>query len=156
MNSRSSRRNFLANAGILSAAGIIGPSLRLPLGAASHFADETAAEYTVRIRASAVDIGNKHIVSAVTYNDQFPGPLLRFKEGQPVAVEIHNEEGSPSVPAHGMRRMKRKPAGRGVNITRTTGPGRICTQDNTAVRSDPCTSNENTTRESTTAKYFSF
>ncbi len=128
MNSRNSRRKFLANASVLSAAGIIGPSLRLPLAAASYLDDQTAPEYTVRIRASAVDIGNKHIVSAVTYNDQFPGPLLRFKEGQPVTVEIHNdtdtpeqlhwhgqfvspdvdgaaEEGTPFVPAHGMLRI---------------------------------------------------
>jgi FtsP/CotA-like multicopper oxidase with cupredoxin domain len=82
MNSRSSRRNFLANASVLSAAGVIGPSLRLARGVSSYFEDQTAPDYTVRIRASAVDIGNKHIVSADTYNDQFPGPLLRFKEGQ--------------------------------------------------------------------------
>jgi FtsP/CotA-like multicopper oxidase with cupredoxin domain len=128
MNWRTSRREFLANAGVLSAAGVIGPSPRLPVSAASYFEDQTTPEYTVRIRASAVDIGNKHIVSAVTYNDQFPGPLLRFKEGQPVTVEIHNdtqtpeqlhwhgqfvspdvdgaaEEGTPFIPAHGMRRV---------------------------------------------------
>jgi|SRR5450432_164188 len=95
LNLRTSRREFLANGGVLSAAGVIGPSLRLLLGAASYFEDPTTPEYTVRIRASAVDIGNKHIVSAVTYNDQFPGPLLRFKEGQPVRVEIHNDTDTP-------------------------------------------------------------
>src|SRR5882762_5372503 len=128
MNARNSRRKFLANASVLSAAGVIGSSLPLILRAASYLDDQTAPEYTVRIRASAVDIGNKHIVSAVTYNDQFPGPLLRFKEGQPVTVEIHNdtdtpeqlhwhgqfvspdvdgaaEEGTPFVPAHGMLRI---------------------------------------------------
>jgi FtsP/CotA-like multicopper oxidase with cupredoxin domain len=142
LNSRSSRRNFLSNAGVLSAVGVIGPSLRLSLGAASHFADETAAEYTVRIRASAVDIGNKHVVSAVTYNDQFPGPLLRFKEGQPVTVEIHNdtdtpeqlhwhgqfvssdvdgaaEEGTPSIPAHGVRRITFTPRPAGFRFYHT-------------------------------------
>jgi hypothetical protein len=51
LNSGGSRRNFLSNAGVLSAVGVIGPSLRLSLGAASRFADETAAEYTVRIQA---------------------------------------------------------------------------------------------------------
>jgi FtsP/CotA-like multicopper oxidase with cupredoxin domain len=85
----------MANASAFSAAGLISPSFRLPFGAASYFEDETTAEYTVRIRASALDIGNKHIVSAVTYNDQFPGPLLRFKEGQPVTVEIRNDTDTP-------------------------------------------------------------
>src|SRR5258708_8954608 len=145
MNSRNSRRKFLANASVLSAAGIIGPSLRLPLAAASSLDDQTAPEYTVRIRASAVDIGNKHIVSAVTYNDQFPGPLLRFKEGQPVTVEIHNdtdtpeqlhwhgqfvspdvdgaaEGGTPFVPAHGMLRITFTPRPAGFRFYHSHNP----------------------------------
>jgi hypothetical protein len=72
MNSSTSRRKFLANASVLSAPGMIGPSVPLSFAAASHFGDQTVPDYTVRICASAVDIGNKHIVSAVTYNDQFP------------------------------------------------------------------------------------
>jgi FtsP/CotA-like multicopper oxidase with cupredoxin domain len=142
MNSRRSRRKFLANASVLSAAGVIGPSLRLPLGVASYFEDQTAPDYVVRIRASAVDIGNKHIVSAVTYNDQFPGPLLRFKEGQPVTLEVRNdtdtqeqlhwhgqsvstdvdgaaEEGTPFIPAHGMRRITFTPRPSGFRFYHT-------------------------------------
>jgi FtsP/CotA-like multicopper oxidase with cupredoxin domain len=37
----------------------------------------------------------KHIVSTITYNGQFPGPLLRFKEGQPATVEVHNDTDTP-------------------------------------------------------------
>jgi FtsP/CotA-like multicopper oxidase with cupredoxin domain len=142
MNSCSSRRNFLANAGVLSVASVIGPTLRLPLGAASYFEEQTSPDYTLRIGASAVEIGNKHIVSAVTYNDQFPGPLLRFKEGQPVTVEIHNdtntpeqlhwhgqfvstevdgaaEEGTPFVPARGTRRITFTPRPAGFRFYHT-------------------------------------
>jgi FtsP/CotA-like multicopper oxidase with cupredoxin domain len=142
MNLRSSRREFLANAGVLSAAGMIGPSLRLPLDATSHFGDETPPDYTLRIRASALDIGNKHIVSAVTYNGQFPGPLVRFKEGDPVTVEIHNdtdtpeqlhwhgqfvstdvdgasEEGTPFIPARGTRRVTFTPHPAGFRFYHT-------------------------------------
>ncbi len=142
MDSRTSRREFLANASVLSTAGMIGSSLPLTLRAASYFEDQTAPDYTVRIRASAVDIGNEHIVSAVTYNDQFPGPLLRFKEGQPATVEIHNdtdtpeqlhwhgqfvspevdgaaEEGTPFIPAHGMRRITFTPQPAGFRFYHT-------------------------------------
>jgi FtsP/CotA-like multicopper oxidase with cupredoxin domain len=142
MNLRSSRREFLANASVLSAAGVIGPSLRLPLDATSYFGDETPPEYTLRIRASAVDIGDKHIVSAATYNGQFPGPLLRFKEGEPVTVEIHNdtdtpeqlhwhgqfvstdvdgasEEGTPFIPARGTRRVTFTPRPAGFRFYHT-------------------------------------
>jgi len=91
------------------------PELRLP-------------DYVLRIGSSPVEIAPKHIVSTTTYNGKFPGPLLRFKEGQPVTVEIHNEtdspeqlhwhgqmiptdvdgaaeEGTPFIPAHRMRRI---------------------------------------------------
>jgi Putative multicopper oxidases len=142
MNSRSSRRKFLANAGVLSAAEIISSPFRLPLGAVLHFEEQTAPDYTVRIRASAVDIGNKHIVSAVTYNDQFPGPLLRFKEGHPATVAIHNdtdtpeqlhwhgqflspevdgaaEEGTPFVPPRGARRITFTPRPAGFRFYHT-------------------------------------
>ena len=52
-------------------------------------------DYVLRIAASAVEIAPKHIVSTITYNGQFPGPLLRFKEGQPVSVEVHNDTDTP-------------------------------------------------------------
>jgi FtsP/CotA-like multicopper oxidase with cupredoxin domain len=67
-------------------------------------------------------------VSVTTYNGQFPGPLLRFKEGQRVTVDVHNEtdvpeqlhwhgqvipsdvdgaaeEGTPFIAPHGSRRI---------------------------------------------------
>src|SRR5271166_5092565 len=84
--------------------------------------------YTLRIEASAIEIAPKRIVSAITYNGQFPGPLLRFKEGQSATIDVYNEtdtpeqlhwhgqlvstevdgaaeEGTPYIPAHGMRRI---------------------------------------------------
>jgi FtsP/CotA-like multicopper oxidase with cupredoxin domain len=85
-------------------------------------------DFTVRIQASPVEIAHDRIVSTVTYNGQFPGPLLRFKEDRQVSVDIFNdtdtpeqlhwhgqkipadmdgaaEEGTPYIPAHGKRRI---------------------------------------------------
>jgi FtsP/CotA-like multicopper oxidase with cupredoxin domain len=99
-------------------------------------------DYVLRIVASPIEIAPKHIVSAVTYNGQFPGPLLRFKEGQTVTVEIHNdtdtpeqlhwhgqfvptdvdgaaEEGTPFIPAHGMRRVVFTPRPAGFRFYHT-------------------------------------
>jgi hypothetical protein len=45
---------------------------------------------TLRIGPSQVEIAPKRIVSAVVYNGKFPEPLLRFKEGQPAVVDVHN------------------------------------------------------------------
>src|SRR5580692_696586 len=84
-------------------------------------------DYTIRIGTGLVEVGPQHIVSTTTYNGHVPGPLLRFKEGQQAIVDIYNdtdrpeqlhwhgqfvpvdvdgsvEEGTPSIPAHGMRR----------------------------------------------------
>ena len=101
-----------------------------------------SADYVLRIAATPIEIAPKHIVSTITYNGQFPGPLLRFKEGRPVTVEIHNdtdtpeqlhwhgqivptdvdgaaEEGTPYVPAHGMRRITFTPQPAGLRFYHT-------------------------------------
>lgn len=94
-----SRREFLKMAGTVAGAGVLGPPIPFCqselLLRSAYPAAESKADYTLRIRAAAVDIGGKHIVSATTYNDQFPGPLLRFKEGQPVTVDVHNDTDTP-------------------------------------------------------------
>ncbi len=101
-----------------------------------------AADYVLHIAATPIEIAPKRIVSTITYNGQFPGPLLRFKEGRPVTVEIHNdtdtpeqlhwhgqmvptdvdgaaEEGTPYVPAHGMRRIRFTPQPSGLRFYHT-------------------------------------
>jgi FtsP/CotA-like multicopper oxidase with cupredoxin domain len=154
MNSpRRSRRQFLANAGVLSAFGLAAramgaPDLNLgsPPSAAPRMPAESAADYTLRIAASAIEIGKNHIVSAITYNGQFPGPLLRFKEGHAVTVDLHNdtdtpeqlhwhgqfvstdvdgaaEEGTPYIPAHGMRRISFIPRPAGLRFYHTHNRG---------------------------------
>jgi FtsP/CotA-like multicopper oxidase with cupredoxin domain len=81
-------------------------------------------------------------VPITTYNGQFPGPLLRFKEGQPVMVEIFNEtdtpeqlhwhgqrvstdvdgaaeEGTPFIPAQGKQRITFTPNPSGLRFYHT-------------------------------------
>ena len=100
------------------------------------------SDYTLRIGTGLVELAPGHIVSTTLYNGQFPGPLLRFKEGQRVVVDIFNEtdtpelvhwhgqmigsdvdgaaeEGSPYVPAHGMRRVAFMPKPSGFRFYHT-------------------------------------
>jgi FtsP/CotA-like multicopper oxidase with cupredoxin domain len=121
------RRAFIKYAGLVPLTGAV-PRLSL---AAGEIAGEQA-DYTLRIGTGLVELAPDHIVSTTLYKGQFPGPLLRFKEGQPVIVDIHNdtdtpelvhwhgqmipsdvdgasEEGSPFVPPHGMRRISFAP-----------------------------------------------
>jgi FtsP/CotA-like multicopper oxidase with cupredoxin domain len=55
------------------------------------------ADFTIRIQASPVEIARDRIVSTVTYNGQFPVPLLRFKEGRQVSVDILNDTDNPGL-----------------------------------------------------------
>lgn len=122
------RRSILKYAGLASLVRGMSP--------AAQAADEPKADYTLRIGTGLVELSPGNIVSTTLYNGQFPGPLLRFKEGQRAIVDIYNdtdtpelvhwhgqiipsdvdgasEEGSPFVPAHGMQRIifVPKPAG---------------------------------------------
>jgi FtsP/CotA-like multicopper oxidase with cupredoxin domain len=101
-----------------------------------------AADYTIRIQVSPIEIAPNRIISTTTYNAQFPGPLLRLKEAQPVTVDIVNEtdapeqlhwhgqflptdvdgaaeEGTPWIPAHGKRRITFTPAPSGLRFYHT-------------------------------------
>jgi FtsP/CotA-like multicopper oxidase with cupredoxin domain len=131
------RRTLLASAGLMSLTGF---SPR-PVLAEEAAADEKA-DYTLRIANGLVELAPDHIVSTTLYNDQFPGPLLRFREGQRAVVDIRNdtdtpelvhwhgqmipsevdgaaEEGTPFVPGHGMRRIVLTPKPSGFRFYHT-------------------------------------
>ena len=48
------------------------------------------ADYTIRIATGLVELAPDRIISTTVYNGQFPGPLLRFKEGKPV-IDRHSQ-----------------------------------------------------------------
>jgi FtsP/CotA-like multicopper oxidase with cupredoxin domain len=114
------------------------------MSAAPRFAwaADDKADYVLRIATGLVELAPEHIVSTTLYNNQFPGPLLRFKQGQRVVVEVHNdtdtpelvhwhgqtipsdidgaaEEGSPYVPAHGVSRTAFVPGPSGFRFYHT-------------------------------------
>jgi FtsP/CotA-like multicopper oxidase with cupredoxin domain len=132
-----SRRRFLTGTSVLGA-GLATRGLAFAKSAikysatAAHSPEEASADYTLHIKASPLEIAPKRIISAITYNGQFPGPLLRFREAREVTVDIFNdtdtpeqvhwhgqkvsvdedgaaEEGTPFVPARGKRRIQFTP-----------------------------------------------
>ena len=142
-----SRRAFLKTASATTAASL------LPLGcshtvfaptspATSQNQATTPADYTLHIAVTPLEIAPDKIISVTTYNGQFPGPLLRFKEGKQVTVAVYNdtdtpeqlhwhgqmvpsdvdgsaEEGTPFIPAHGMRRITFTPRPAGFRFYHT-------------------------------------
>ncbi len=139
------RRTFLELGGLAALA------VRLPVPLRAEPARGAAAppgpiagpaDYTVRIGTGLVELAPDRIVSTTTYGGQCPGPLLRFKEGRRVVVDIHNdtdtpeqlhwhgqflpddvdgaaEEGTPYVPARGMRRIALVPRPSGFRFYHT-------------------------------------
>jgi Multicopper oxidase len=98
-------RTFVTGASALAGIGIAGTNrfARGLLGP-SVLAQEQAVDYTLHIKTSAIEVAPKRIISATTYNGQFPGPLLRFKEGREVTVDIHNDTDTPEqLHWHGQR-----------------------------------------------------
>jgi FtsP/CotA-like multicopper oxidase with cupredoxin domain len=138
-----SRREFLTGACAIAGARFTSTSLHLPyLGRSLQSAEQTGADYTLHIKACPIEIAPKRIISAITYNGQFPGPLLRFGAGRPVTVDIYNdtdtpeqlhwhgqkvpvdvdgaaEEGTPYIPAQGKRRITFTPGPAGLRFYHT-------------------------------------
>jgi len=147
-----SRRAFLGTAGALAGGAVLSRSSLASQAESVASVDsglgnsgmqaETPADYSLTIATKPIEIAPKRIISIATYNGQFPGPLLRFKEGQQVTVDVHNEtdtpeqlhwhgqmipvdvdgaaeEGTPFIPAHGSRRIVFTPRPSGLRFYHT-------------------------------------
>ena len=132
------RRSLLKFAGT---APLLGVAPRLGWAAGEATSNEKA-DYTLRIGTGLVELAPDRIVSTTLYNGQFPGPLIRLKEGRQAAIDIYNdtdtpelvhwhgqmipsevdgasEEGSPFVPPHGMQRIAFVPKPSGFRFYHT-------------------------------------
>ena len=129
------RREFLK----LSSLALVAPIAPVSTRVLAQNAPEGHADYTLRIQRAQVELAPQHVISTTTYNGQFPGPLVRLTEGRRVTVDIVNdtdvpeqlhwhgqmlpvdvdgaaEEGSPYIPARGMRRIAFTPGPSGLRF----------------------------------------
>jgi FtsP/CotA-like multicopper oxidase with cupredoxin domain len=132
-----SRRSLLRAAGALVPCGAL-----LGTDTGLQTTSDSPADYSLTIATKPVELAPDRIVSATTYNGQFPGPLLRLKEGERVTVDIDNqtdipeqlhwheqfvstdvdgvaEEGTPFIPPHGKRRISFIPGPSGFRFYHT-------------------------------------
>jgi FtsP/CotA-like multicopper oxidase with cupredoxin domain len=123
-----SRRKFLVTAGAVAGVSALRPLSFYGASPSVLAQPDYASRLHSTIATKPIELAPKHIVSVTTYNGQFPGPLLRFKEGQRVTVDVHNEtdvpeqlhwhgqaipsdvdgaaeEGTPLIAPHGSRRI---------------------------------------------------
>jgi FtsP/CotA-like multicopper oxidase with cupredoxin domain len=90
------RREFL---GLLGAI----PGLALPRSFSQAAAGKTAADVTLRISPVEIEIARRKTIKTIGYNGSVPGPVVRFREGQRVIVDVFNDTQEPElVHWHGM------------------------------------------------------
>jgi FtsP/CotA-like multicopper oxidase with cupredoxin domain len=139
------RRTFLKSAAATAGAALL-PSAplvaRTKTARANSNDNQSPADYTLNIATGPLELAPKKIISVTTYNGQFPGPLLRFRQGEQVTIDLRNdtdtpeqvhwhgqfvstdvdgaaEEGTPFVPAHGSRRISFVPEPSGFRFYHT-------------------------------------
>ena len=161
-NNAFSRRRFLKTTGL--AAGTLISSNAIARYTLAAQTESATPDYVLHIENSVVEIAPKRFIPVTTYNGQFPGPLLRFKEGRPVTIEIFNdtdtpeqlhwhgqrvptdvdgaaEEGTPFIPPResvASLSLPSRPAC--ASTTRTIAQAPTSRPGSTAARSDRCTS----------------
>src|SRR3984885_5911157 len=137
-----SRRKFLATTPALVGSALLSGRAGFSLMPASNQPAETKADYALTIATQPIELAPNRIVSVTVYNGQFPGPLLRFREGVRVTVDVHNdtdipeqlhwhgqsipsdvdgaaEEGTPFIPPHARRRISFVPRPSGFRFYHT-------------------------------------
>ncbi|MGO8855048.1 MAG: multicopper oxidase family protein [Steroidobacteraceae bacterium] len=82
-----SRRN------LLKLSGLVAVSASLP----AVTQEAAPPDYRLDIAPATLELSPRHKLKTLTYNGQAPGPLLRFKEGQPVTIEVTNHSDRPEV-----------------------------------------------------------
>jgi len=59
--------------------------------------DSSAPDYKLAIGTVDLDLSSKHRIRTTAYNGRVPGPLLRFREGRSVTIEVTNKTQRPEV-----------------------------------------------------------
>ena len=153
---------------LIGLAPLLGFRSRVWLGLRAA-ADDEKADHTIRIGTGLVELAPEQIVSTTLYNGQFPGPLPPVQgraasrwsisittptrrschwHGQMIPGDVDGaaEEGTPFIPAHGMRRIAFAPGPAGFRFYHThIVAGADLSRGTTPARLDPSTSSLRTT-----------
>ena len=79
---------------LLRISGFVGLAPRLT---AAFGQEASEPDYRIEIAATTLDLAPRQTVKTIAYNGQAPGPLLRFKEGRPVTIDVNNRTDRPEV-----------------------------------------------------------
>src|SRR5690348_9807798 len=92
------RRDFLKTAslsalaaGMLPAGSAVAAEMGHAMSPAPSVPLEGKAEHTLRIATGVLELAPERFVSTTMYNGDFPGPLLRLKQGQQTSIDVFND-----------------------------------------------------------------
>jgi FtsP/CotA-like multicopper oxidase with cupredoxin domain len=85
---------MLSRRDLLKLPGLAALSASLPVLAR---AAAVLPDYRLDIAPVTWNLSPRHTIKTVAYNGQVPGPLLRFKEGRPVTIDVTNHTDRPEV-----------------------------------------------------------
>jgi FtsP/CotA-like multicopper oxidase with cupredoxin domain len=83
------RRTFLARSGAALTAAAV-DSVRLAW-------TQAPADVKIEIGPLALEIAPRKVVHTVAYNGRVPGPLIRWPQGKPIAIEVLNRTTIPEI-----------------------------------------------------------
>ncbi|MBV8411222.1 MAG: multicopper oxidase family protein [Alphaproteobacteria bacterium] len=86
------RRGAMASAGAAGIAAVTGGRL-----ARAQSSGAQPADHTIRIAPISLEIAPGKIIQTTGYNGTVPGPVLRLREGKPVAINVVNDSGYPNL-----------------------------------------------------------
>src|ERR1700728_2043257 len=93
MTRRMNRREFVAAAATI-AAGAAAPDVVRGL---RGLEPEPAADVKLEIAPLKLEIAPKKVIDTVAYNGAVPGPLIRWPEGKPIAIDVTNRTKLPEI-----------------------------------------------------------
>ncbi len=94
------RREFLRAGGLALGVGFAGatiPLMERRVVAAATAPVQGKPDYTLKIEPCSVELAPGVEVKTTAYNGQVPGPLLRLREGMPVAIDVTNSSANPDI-----------------------------------------------------------
>jgi hypothetical protein len=87
---RASSSSSMPRRSFLIGAGATGITLGTALGTA-YTQIAAAADYSLRIAPSRLELAPGKAIQTFAYNDRVPGPVLRLREGRQVSIDIRND-----------------------------------------------------------------
>lgn len=91
------RREFLTQTGAALTGAALAGSATFGAPASAQTPSQKPPDFKLEIAPLELEIAPRKIVHTVAYNGQVPGPLIRWPEGKPIAIDVVNRTAIPEI-----------------------------------------------------------